>query len=91
MKVARVMGSIWATRQTEGIEALPMQLIVPLDASSLEVLGDPVAAVNTVGAGPGDIVFYVEAYEACLPLPNEMVPIDASIVGIIEQLGEEQL
>ncbi|MDF1666299.1 MAG: EutN/CcmL family microcompartment protein [Planctomycetota bacterium] len=87
--MARVVGSIWATRKTERMEALPMQLIETIDATSLNVLSSPFAAVNTVGACEGDIVFYVEAYEACLPLPDELVPVDASIIGIVEQLGDK--
>ena len=86
MKTARVVGSIWATRKTEGMDALSLQLIQQVDASTLEVLSGPFPAVNTVGAGPGDLVFYVEAYEACLPLPNELVPVDASIIGILDEL-----
>lgn len=89
MKMARVVGSIWATRKTEGMDALPMQMIETIDATSLNVLSAPFAAVNTVGACEGDIVFYVEAYEACLPLPDELVPVDASIIGIVEQLGDK--
>ena len=58
---------------------------------SLKACGDPFAAVNTVGAGEGDVVMYVEAFEACLPLPDEMVPVDRSIVGIIDQLDGELL
>ena len=89
MKTARVVGSIWATTKTEGMDGLAMQLIQQVDASTLEVLSKPFAAVNTVGACPGDLVFYVEAYEACLPLANELVPVDAPIIGIIDQLGDQ--
>lgn len=89
MKLARVVGSIWASRRTEGMEGLPMQLIEPLD-TDLCPNGQPFAAVNSVGAGEGDLVFYVSAYEACLPLPNTLVPVDRTIVGIIEQYDHDK-
>jgi ethanolamine utilization protein EutN len=91
MKMARVVGTIWATKRTERMDGLPMQMIETVDASSLETLSQPFAAVNTVGACEGDIIFYVEAYEACLPLPDLLVPVDASIIGIVDQLGDKVL
>lgn len=90
MKLARVVGTIWATKRTTGMDGLPMQMIETVD-SDLKTISRPFAAVNTVGACEGDIVSYVSAYEACLPLPNPLVPVDASIVAIIEQIGDRLL
>ena len=61
-----------------------MQLVVPETVSG-EATGSPLVAVDTVGAGPGERVFYVTAREAVIAINPEMeAPIDASIVGIIE-------
>lgn len=90
MNLARVLGTIWATKRTEGMDGLPMQMIQRVDAD-LSPLGAPFAAVNTVGACEGEVVFYVTAYEACLPLPDPLVPVDASIIGIVEQIGDRVL
>jgi ethanolamine utilization protein EutN len=90
MNLGRVVGTIWATRRTDGMDGLPMQMVVPLDLS-LEPIGAPFAAVNTVGAGPGDVIFYISAYEACLPLPDPLVPVDRSIIGIVEQVDDQVL
>ncbi len=49
-----------------------------------EETGDPIIAVDTVGAGPGEIIIYITASEAVIPLPVDMAPVDASIVGIVD-------
>jgi ethanolamine utilization protein EutN len=49
-------------------------------------LGTPIIAVDTVGAGQGETVFYITAREAVIPLPVEMAPVDASIVGIVDRI-----
>jgi ethanolamine utilization protein EutN len=42
-----------------------------------------------VGAGVGETVMYITAREATIPLPVEMAPVDASIVGIIDRIDTE--
>ncbi len=85
MNLARVIGTIWATRKYEDLEGCSMRMIQPL-TGDLEALGRPIAAVDTVGAGEGELVFYVTAYEAVIPYPRDLVPIDASIVGIVDRV-----
>jgi microcompartment protein CcmK/EutM len=43
-----------------------------------------------VGAGPGEVIFYVTASEAVIPLDVEMAPVDASIVGIVDSINTEK-
>ncbi len=54
-----------------------------------EETDEPIVAVDTVGAGPGEIVFYITASEAVLPLPVNFAPVDASIVGIVDSIYSE--
>jgi ethanolamine utilization protein EutN len=49
--------------------------------------GEPLVAVDTVGAGPGEIIFYITASEAVIPLPVDFAPVDASIVGIVDTIN----
>lgn len=49
-------------------------------------MGDPLVAVDTVGAGAGETVFYISSREATIPLRPEMTPVDASIVGIVDRI-----
>jgi len=85
MFFAKVIGTIWATRKDENLKNFKLQFIQPLNAFR-ENVGDPIVAVDTIGAGPGETVFYITAREATIPLPVEMAPVDASIVGIVDRI-----
>jgi len=83
--LARVIGTVWGTRKDEHLEGFTLQLIQPIDRRRNDA-GDPVVAVDTVGAGPGETVMYITAREAVIPLPVDEAPVDASIVGIIDRI-----
>lgn len=85
MFLARVIGTIWATQKDESLVGTKMQIIQPLDRFSADK-GAPLIAIDTVGAGPGETVFYVTAREATIPLRHGLSPVDASIVGIVDQI-----
>jgi len=85
MFFAKVIGTVWATRKDEHLRNFKLQFIQPLNAHREEA-GDPVVAVDTVGAGPGETVIYITAREATIPLPVDMAPVDASIVGIVDRI-----
>lgn len=89
MYFAKVIGTIWATRKDENLKNFKLQFIQPLNAHR-EKAGDPIIAVDTIGAGPGETVFYITAREATIPLPVEMAPVDASIVGIVDRIDVEK-
>ena len=83
MILARVIGTVVATQKDAGLHAATLLLIQPLKADG-SASGKPLVAVDSVGAGTGENVFYVRGREAALPfLPNE-VPTDAAIVGIVD-------
>jgi ethanolamine utilization protein EutN len=82
---ARVIGTLWATRKDENMKGFKLQVIQPLNAKR-EQAGAPIIAVDTVGAGQGETVFYITSREAVIPLPVEMAPVDASIVGIVDRI-----
>jgi ethanolamine utilization protein EutN len=86
MYLGRIIGTIWATRKYEAVTSYKMQFIQPINAEK-EKLGEPIVAIDTIGAGPGEIVFYVTASEAVIPLLVDMAPIDASIVGIVDSIN----
>ena len=89
MRLARVIGTVWGTQKVEGFRGLKMQMIQPLTAQ-LENDGRPIVACDSVGAGQGDLVFFVSQYEATIPFPEKtLVPIDQTIVGIVDQLDDE--
>ncbi len=89
MLIGRVIGTIWATRKYETITGFKMQLVQPLN-SEMEKIGEPIIALDTIGAGPGELIFYATSSEAVIPLHVEMAPVDASIVGIIDSINTEK-
>ena len=64
-------------------------IVQPMNAE-LEKSGDPIVAVDTVGSGPGETVYYITASESVIPLPVDMAPVDASIVGIVDTINTEK-
>jgi ethanolamine utilization protein EutN len=86
MYLGQVIGSIWATRKYEAVNGYKMLFVQPINAEK-EKLGEPIIALDTVGAGPGEIIFYVTASEAVIPLDVDMAPVDASIVGIVDSIN----
>lgn len=83
MNLAKVIGTVWATCKDEHLEGAKMQVVQPIDHNEMEV-GTPIVAVDTIGAGQGETVYYVTAREATLPYPTRIAPIDAAIVGIVD-------
>ncbi|MCK9282088.1 MAG: EutN/CcmL family microcompartment protein [Melioribacteraceae bacterium] len=89
MLIGKVIGTIWATRKYETITGFKMQFVQPLNAE-MENIGEPFVALDTIGAGPGELIFYATSSEAVIPLHVEMAPVDASIVGIIDSINTEK-
>ena len=66
------------------MEGLKLQLIQPITVDAQDK-GDVMIAADTVGAGSGEKVYYVTAYEAVIPLDKQPALVDASIVGIVDK------
>jgi len=86
MELGKVIGTIWATRKYESVNGYKMQFVQPMNAD-LKALGEPIIALDTIGAGPGEIIYYITASEAVIPLDVDMAPVDASIVGIVDSIN----
>lgn len=89
MFLGKVIGNIWATRKHPSLSNFKLMIVQPLNGE-LEKTGDPIIAVDTVSSGPGEIVYYITASEAVIPLPVNMAPVDASIVGIVDSVNSEK-
>lgn len=86
--LGRVIGTVVATRKAEGLEGCKLLLVTPLD-HRLRHTGPPQVAVDTVRAGQGDLVYLVASREAALALEPWFVPVDAAIVGIVDDIDTE--
>ncbi|MAG62878.1 ethanolamine utilization protein EutN [Candidatus Woesearchaeota archaeon] len=85
MFLARVTGRLVATISYEGLEGVPLQWIQPLDEDG-EAHGPQLVACAAIGSGPGDLVHFVDGREAALALEETYVPVDATIIGYVEQV-----
>ena len=83
MHLARVIGDVVATRKEPGYEGVTLLLIQPLLPDGSDT-GRPLVAVDSVGAGVGERVFFVRGKEASFPFYPKEVPADAGIVGIVD-------
>jgi microcompartment protein CcmK/EutM len=81
--LAKVMGTVVATRKEPGLTGVKLLLIQPLTPQRTPA-GKPLVAVDSVGAGAAEEVFYVRGREASFPFLPDDVPADAAIVGIID-------
>lgn len=85
MKLARVIGNLWATRKYETLTGRRMLLVQPLSFNGATE-GGPMIALDTVDAGVGDVVIYATSSEAAIPFRPRLTPTDATIVGVVEDI-----
>jgi ethanolamine utilization protein EutN len=83
--LGRVVGTVVASVKAEGLAGQKLLLVQPLDEKKAPS-GPLEVAVDAVRAGPGDLVFLVGSREAALALDPSFVPVDASIVGIVDRV-----
>ncbi len=86
MIVAKIIGTVVATRKHEKLVGHKIQVIQPLDPKTLEPADRPLVAVDAVGAGVGEQVIAVTGSSARRGVDGIGVPVDATIIGIIDQL-----
>jgi microcompartment protein CcmK/EutM len=83
MQLARVVGEVVATVKDANLNGMKMLVVQPLLAS-----GEPVCrtlvALDSVGAGVGENVFFVRGREAAFPFYPGEPPTDATIIGIVD-------
>jgi microcompartment protein CcmK/EutM len=83
MQLAKVIGDVVVTRKDENLTGIKLLVLQPLAADGT-VIGRTLVAVDTVGAGAGETVFFVRGKEAAFPFYPTEVPADAGIVGIVD-------
>jgi ethanolamine utilization protein EutN len=83
MNLGRILGNVVSTRKVEGLEGIKLMVVQPLDDQRQD-MGAPEVACDTVGVGPGEVVFLVGGREASVSLPDPFVPVDLTIVGKVD-------
>jgi microcompartment protein CcmK/EutM len=83
VQLARVIGDVVVTRKDDNLNNLPLLVLQPIGADG-KAVGRTLVAVDSVGAGIGETVFFVRGKEASFPYYPKEVPADAGIVGIVD-------
>jgi ethanolamine utilization protein EutN len=87
MLLGRVIGTVVTCVAYEGLAGVPMLLVQPLDKSR-QPRGTPIVAADaTRMAGPDELVYYEGGREAALMLDPWFVPVDHTIVGIVDTIS----
>lgn len=83
MQIARVIGTIVSTVKNEALNGRKLLIVQTLDAD-LKAKGKPMVALDAVGAGVNELVFWCRGKEASFPFKRDETPTDCTIVGIID-------
>ena len=86
MQLARVIGTVVSTVKSDLLESRKLLVIQPLN-SQLEKTGKPLVAIDSVGAGDGEVIFWCRGKEASFPFDPLDVPTDCTIVGIVDSVN----
>jgi ethanolamine utilization protein EutN len=89
MQLARVVGDVVVTRKDDALTGIKLLIIQPLTPER-EAAGRTLVAVDAVGAGVGEEVFFVRGKEASFPFYPAEPPVDAGIVGIVDHWTVER-
>jgi ethanolamine utilization protein EutN len=83
MQLARVIGDVVVTRKDENLHGITLLVLQPIAPDGTD-LGRTLVAVDAMGAGVGERVFFVRGKEASFPFYPTEVPADAGVVGIVD-------
>lgn len=84
MNLGRVTGTLVATRKEPMLEGLPLLVVRQLNAEG-EQTGGYVVAVDSVGAGVGEVVLYASGSSARQTEMTRDKACDAVIMAIVDQ------
>lgn len=85
MILGKVIGTVWATRKDEQLRGLTLQLVQEMDADG-SLKSKVIVAVDSVGAGVGETVLFVQGSSARQTALTKDKPIDAVITAIVDKM-----
>ena len=86
MHLARVVGTVVATRKDERLLSAKLLVVRPVSPEG-QLEGTPLVAVDTVDAGTGEMVLVVSGSSARMADGLGQSPVDAAIVGIVDTVS----
>ncbi|MGO9639725.1 MAG: EutN/CcmL family microcompartment protein [Candidatus Acidiferrales bacterium] len=86
MLLGRVIGNVVATVKNASLDGKTLLLVQPLDRQGREK-GKPFVAIDSVGAGEGEMIYWCRGREASFAFLPEIVPTEATIVAIVDTVN----
>jgi microcompartment protein CcmK/EutM len=83
MLLAKVVGTVVATRKEPSLDGLKLLLVRPVNDEGQE-MGAPLAAADAVGAGPDEMVLVASGSSARQTLATDKRPVDAVVMAIVD-------
>jgi ethanolamine utilization protein EutN len=83
MQLARVIGTVVSTVKNDSLQGRKLLIVQTVNAE-LKDSGTPLVALDSVGAGVGELVFWCRGKEASFPFKREDTPTDCTIIGIVD-------
>jgi len=83
MQLARVIGTVVSTVKNQSLDGRKFLIVQTLNAD-LTAKGKPQIALDAIGAGIGELVFWCRGKEASFPFKRDSTPTDCTIVGIVD-------
>jgi len=88
MQLARVLGEVVATIKDANLTGMKLLVLQPLTPAG-DATGRTLVALDSVGAGVGENVFFVRGREAAFPFYPAEPPTDAAVIGIVDHWNTE--
>jgi len=89
MILARVVGTVVSSQKAQKIEGIKFLLLEKIDPVTMKGKGDFVVSMDSVGAGVGEIVFYVSGSSARYTNVTEGKPSDSAIIAIVDYIEKD--
>lgn len=86
MIVARVIGTVVCTQKDPRLNGATLQVVEPISLTTHQAEGKPLVAIDTVGAGQGEVVLVVSGSSARQTEATQGTPVDAVIMGIVDSI-----
>ena len=83
MIIGKVVGSLFSTRKSEKLVGNKFMMVEPVE--SMRNTGSRLVAIDIIGAGIGEYVLVAQGSAARIGCDMADAPIDAAIVGIIDE------
>jgi ethanolamine utilization protein EutN len=86
MLLGRIIGNVVCTMKDPALIGQKLLIVQPLDRKGRDK-GRPIVALDAVGAGAGETIYWCRGKEASFPFLPSQLPAEATIVGIVDSVN----